>query len=177
MRPLSPRLMPGLSAALLALLAAPGAGAVPRLDLSGLPAPAAGERRWVIQLPGVLRPGGDPSLSADPADWRLQLIVGRMVWLDCNRQMFTGRVQRLNAEAAQGPLLHRVSAVGPLVSTRMACPPDQPRRREFVPMATEPLLLPYDVSRPVVLDAPAPLEVRWRLWKAERQEQSAVRVR
>ena len=162
-----------LSLALLALGVVPAAGAIPLLELSDLPRPAAGERRWLIQLPGVLRPGADPGLSADPADWRLQLIVGQMVLLDCNRQSFNGRWQRLNPEAEQGPLQHRVTAVGPLASTRMACPPDQPRRRVFLPMVAEPLLLPYSVSRPIVVDAPAPLELRWRLWKPEREERPA----
>ena len=34
----------------------PPAGAIPRLDLKPYPAPAAGERRWVVQLPGIEDP-------------------------------------------------------------------------------------------------------------------------
>jgi ecotin len=164
-------------ALLLVGLAAAPAPAVPRLDLSSLPRPAAGERRWVIQLPGVLRPEAASSVSADPADWRVQVIVGQTVLLDCNRQSFSGRLEPQPATAALGPLWHRVRQVGPLVSTRMACPPDQPRRAGFVPMAAEPLLLPYAVSQPIVVDAPPPLQVRWRLWKAERQERAASPLR
>ena len=48
--------------------AMPAARAIPLLDLKPYPAPAAGERRWVIQLPGVLPPTADTAISANPAD-------------------------------------------------------------------------------------------------------------
>ena len=153
------------------LVALPAA-AVPRLDLTSYPPPAAGERRWVIQLPGVLPPTRDPALSPDPREWRVQLIVGQTVLIDCNQHAFAGRIRhwRLSKDA---PMLFRVDAVGPLVSTRMACPPDQPRRQTFVTMAGKPYVVPYEVSRPIVVDAPAALQVRWRLWKAEREAREA----
>jgi ecotin len=40
-------------------------------------------------------------------------------------------------------------------------------------MGGEPLLLPYDRSEPIVVYAPADLELRWRLWRADRRSQSA----
>lgn len=148
------------------------AAAIPRLDLSPYPAPAAGERRWVIQLPGVLPPTRDPALSPDPREWRVQLIVGQTALVDCNQHAFAGRMRhwRLSEDT---PMLFRVDAVGPLVSTRMACPPDQPRRQTFVTMAGKPYVVPYVVSRPIVVYAPAALQVRWRLWKAEREAREA----
>ena len=159
--------------ALALLLAAAPVSAVPRLDLSSHPKPAAGDRRWVIQLPGVLPPQADPALSTNPADWRVQLIVGQMVELDCNRQTFGGKLRPLKPAQPGGPLLYRVTDVGQLASTRMACPPDQPRRRAFVPMAGKAFVVPYNASQPIVVDAPRPLELRWRLWKAEVQERPA----
>jgi ecotin len=172
---LSTRMTPRLTAPLLAaaLLAAGSAGAIPRLDLSGYPKPAAGDRRWVIQLPGVLRPPADAVMSSNPADWRVQLIVGQMARVDCNRQVFGGKLRPVKPAQAGGPVLYRVTDVGALASTRMACPPDQPRRSAFVPMAGQPFVVPYNASRPIVVDAPRPLELRWRLWKAESQERSA----
>ena len=148
------------------------AAAIPRLDLSPYPAPAAGERRWVIQLPGVLPPTRDPALSPNPRDWRVQLIVGQTALVDCNQHSFSARLRhwRLSDDT---PMVFRVDAVGPLVSTRMACPPDQPRRQVFVTMAGKPYVVPYGVSRPIVIYAPAALQVRWRLWKAEREAREA----
>ncbi len=156
-----------------AMLLGGSAAAIPRLDLSSYPKPVSGDRRWVIQLPGVLPPKSDPSLSANPADWRVQLIVGQTVELDCNRQTFGGKLRPVKPAQQGAPLTYRVTDVGALASTRMACPPDQPRRRAFVPMAGKAFVVPYNTSQPIVVDAPRPLELRWRLWRAERQERPA----
>jgi ecotin len=40
-------------------------------------------------------------------------------------------------------------------------------------MAGKAFVVPYNASRPIVVDAPRPLELRWRLWKAEAQERPA----
>jgi ecotin len=154
-------------------LAALPVAAIPRLDLSGYPAPAAGERRWVIQLPGVLPPTRDPALSPDPGDWRVQLIVGQMALVDCNQHSFAARLRHWR-QADDKPMVFRVDNVGPMASTRMACPPDQPRRQAFVTMAGKPYVVPYAVSQPIVVYAPAALQLRWRLWKAERQSRDAL---
>ncbi|KMM16712.1 hypothetical protein SYNGFB01_09230 [Synechococcus sp. GFB01] len=159
----------------LALLAcAPMVRAVPRLDLKPYPAPAAGEVRWVIQLPGVLRPSPDPLLSPSPADWRVELIVGRELEVDCNRVMLNGRIRR-ESLPGWGYAIYRVSGgeLGP--STRMACPPEPPPRRAFVPLAGPPTVVPYNASLPIVIYAPKDLQVRWRLWKAETRQQEARR--
>ncbi|MEB3172405.1 MAG: ecotin family protein [Cyanobacteriota bacterium] len=146
--------------------------AIPRLDLSAYPAPAKGERRWVIQLPGVLPSGGDPALSKDPRDWRVQLIVGQMASVDCNLSSFAARLRPWRFSDTT-PMLFRVDRVGPLVSTRKACPPDQKPRKAFVMRAGKPYVVPYNASQPIVVYAPAPLELRWRLWKTETQSREA----
>ncbi|WP_255000617.1 ecotin family protein [Cyanobium sp. Alchichica 3B3-8F6] len=167
------RLSALLSTGMTLLLVGAPAGAIPRLDLSSYPKPAAGDRRWVIQLPGVLRPSADAVMSSNPADWRVQLIVGQMALVDCNRQVFGGKLRPVKPAQKGGPVIYRVTDVGSLASTRMACPPDQSRRSAFVPMAGQPFVVPYNASRPIVVDAPRPLELRWRLWKAESQERPA----
>ena len=160
------------ASAVLGLAALPAA-AIPRLDLSGYPAPAAGERRWVIQLPGVLPPTQDPALSPQPRDWRVQLLVGQLAQIDCNQHSFSGRLRHWRL-ADDKPMVFRVDNVGPMASTRMACPPGQPRRQAFVTMAGKPYVVPYEVSHPIVVYAPAALQLRWRLWKAERQSRDAL---
>jgi ecotin len=123
----------------------------------------------VIQLSGLLPPSQDPALSANPADWRVELIAGRNLELDCNQVMFSGRM-RSQPVAGTELRVVQISEVSPLASTRMACPPGEPKRRAFVPMGGKPFVVPYDVSRPIVLYAPKDLELRWRLWKAERRQ-------
>ncbi len=158
-----------LSSAALPLLPA-ASPAIPRFDGAAYPAAAAGERRWVIQLPGVLPPTADPALSPDPADWRVQLIVGRSLLLDCNRHTLAGKLVQETPPGAPGPVI-RVQGAGPVLSTRMACPPEPPPRRGFLPIgAGKPFVVPYNASRPIVVYAPQDLEVRWRLWKAEKRQ-------
>ena len=49
--------------------------AIPRLDLSGYPAPKQGLKRWVIQPSGLLPKSADAMISSHPLDWRVQLIA------------------------------------------------------------------------------------------------------
>ena len=156
---------------LLAALPVP-AGAIPRPDLKPYPLPSAGETRWVIQLPGVLPPAADPRVSTSPSDWRVQLIAGREVEADCNQLAFRGRF-RASRLKPMGVSVYRVSEVGPMVSTRMACPPGEAKRTVFVPMGSKPFVVPYDASRPIVVYTPKDLQLRWRLWKAEGVQQPA----
>ena len=169
----------GRRAALLALLCGLGAPAaapaLPRLDLKPYPAAAPDQRRWVIQLPGVLRPSGDPAISADPADWRVELIVGRELEVDCNRQLLQGRIEA-ETIPGWGYRIFRVSGGDQVASTRMACPPGQPLRRQFVALGGQPTVVRYNASLPIVVYAPRDLQVRWRLWKAKNAQQRAQQL-
>jgi len=158
----------------LSLAAATPLAAIPRLDLSGYPPPAPGLQRWVIQLSGLLPPSGDGTFSPDPADWRVQLMVGRSVLLDCNQQRLSGELRPQAIQVNGTPRTIWRASGGEGLSTRMACPADAPRRREFLSLGADPVLLPYRVSVPIVVDAPRSLQVRWRLWKAERQIQEGL---
>lgn len=149
--------------------------AIPRLDLKPYPAAAAGQRRWVIQLPGVLKPSSDPAISANPADWRVELIVGRELEVDCNRQLLRGRIES-ETIPGWGYRIFRVSGGDAVASTRMACPPDQPPRRQFVALGGEPTVVRYNASLPIVVYAPRDLQVRWRMWKAETSQQKAQQL-
>ena len=153
------------------LLTIPGASAITRLDLNIYPKPVAGDRRWVIQLPGVLPPTSEPTISLNPRDWRVQLLVGQTALVDCNLQSFSARIRTERLTEGKGAL-YRVTNVGPLSSTRMACPGGQ-IQSEFVLMAGKPYVVDYNASFPIVVDAPAPLEVRWRIWKAEKASEPA----
>jgi ecotin len=154
------------------LAASPAAVAVPKLDLKPYPAPQTGERRWVIQLPGVLPPSATTPFSSHPSDWRVQLIVGKEMEVDCNSRSLSGRI-RAESLPGWGYPIYRVGAVGPMVSTRMACPPEPTKRRAFVPIGANPYVVPYNASVPIVIYAPADLEVRWRVWKADKRQQPA----
>ena len=133
-------------------------------------AAAAGERRWWIPLPSQPSVSPDADLSPDPQQWRLELIVGRVVKVDCNRHQFSGRIKP-ELLKPQGITIYRAD-MGPMVSTRMACP-DPTLRERFVTLARRPFLVPYNASQPLVVYTPRDGELRWRIWRPERRLQQA----
>ncbi|MFL0793006.1 MAG: ecotin family protein [Prochlorococcus sp.] len=151
--------------------------AIPRLDLSGYPAPADDLQRWVIQLPGVLPRDQAPTSSQHPIDWRVQLIVGKTVSQDCNQQRFTGKGMRiLPVKGLKGRVLFEVPGPVLMISTRKACLPAEPTRQSFLVIGRRPYVIPYNASFPIVVDVPQGFEVRWRLWKAETMQQNATQL-
>lgn len=131
-------------------------------DLRPYPPAAAGERRWVI------------SVDVSPAaaeDLRVELVVGRTLMVDCNRHLLQGTVEEESVPGWGYPL-YRVKGGSPVVSTRMACP-DQTPRREFVRLAGAATLAPVNARLPIVVVAPEDLEVRWRLWRADPRQRQA----
>lgn len=41
-------------------------------------------------------------------------------------------------------------------------------------MGSKPFVVPYDASRPIVVYTPKNLQLRWRLWKAEKVQRPAL---
>ncbi len=166
----------GAALSLSSLAALPGV-AIPRLDLTGYPEPAPGLKRWVIQPSGLLPKSADPLISAHPLDWRIQLIVGQTVTLDCNTKRLsgTGMTMRMLLKAS-GKALFEVKGPVAVISTKMACPDDQPTRTSFLSLGKQPYLVPYNASWPIVVDLPENVQLRWRVWKAETRQQNALKL-
>ena len=166
----------GAALSLSALAALPGV-AIPRLNLTGYPDPAPGLKRWVIQPSGLLPKSADPFISAHPLDWRIQLIVGQTVRLDCNTKRLLGPgVTMRMLPKASGKALFEVKGPVAVISTKMACPDDQPTRTSFLSLGKQPYLVPYNASWPIVVDLPVGTELRWRVWKAETRQQMGVQL-
>ena len=166
----------GAALSLSALAALPGV-AIPRLNLTGYPDPAPGLKRWVIQPSGLLPKSADPLISAHPLDWRIQLIVGQTVRLDCNTKRLSGSgVTMRMLPKASGKALFEVKGPVAVISTKMACPDDQPTRTSFLSLGKQPYLVPYNASWPIVVDLPVGTELRWRVWKAETRQQMGVQL-
>ena len=166
----------GAALSLSSLAALPGV-AIPRLDLTGYPEPAPGLKRWVIQPSGLLPKSADPLISAHPLDWRIQLIVGQTVTLDCNTKRLSGSGMTMRMlPKASGKALFEVKGPVAVISTKMACPDAQPTRTSFLSLGKQPYLVPYNASWPIVVDLPENVQLRWRVWKAETRQQNAVKL-
>ena len=166
----------GAALSLSALTALPGV-AIPRLNLSGYPQPSPGLKRWVIQPSGLLPKSSDPIISASPFDWRIQLIVGQTVTLDCNTKRLSGSGMTMRMlPKASGKALFEVKGPVAVISTKMACADNQSSRSSFLSLGKQPYLVPYNASWPIVVDLPETLQLRWRVWKAETRQQNAVKL-
>jgi ecotin len=153
---LSPAATALLAATTLAAIFAATAALAQPADLKPFPPAQAGQQRFVLRLPP----------SADDDARRVQLLVGKTLEVDCNRQLLGATVERRTAQG-WGFDYYVVTALSGPASTLMACPPDTPKRREFV-AAHAPQLdaLRYNPKLPLVLYAPTGAEVRYRIWTA-----------
>ena len=77
---------------------------------------------------------------------------------------------------ASGKALFEVKGPVAVISTKMACPDDQPTRTSFLSLGKQPYLVPYNASWPIVVDLPENVQLRWRVWKAETRQQMAVQL-
>ncbi len=73
-----------------------------------------------------------------------------------------------------GYTYYELGQVGPAVSTLMACPDDS-RKQAFVQVGGEPQLVRYNSKLPLVIYAPADMEVRYRIWSAAQDATPAPR--
>ena len=125
----------------------------PRDDLQAFPPAGPGQVRRVIRLPA----------ERDESGLRVGIVVGRTLWVDCNRQVLPARIEERTAEG-WGYNYYVVTVGQQSASTMMACPTPA-RSRQFVRGADEPLVR-YNSRAPLVIFAPSDVEVRYRIWRA-----------
>jgi len=120
-----------------------------------------GYKRMVIHL---------QALTDEDAN-RLEIIIGKTIKVDCNRQWFIGHLSEEIVKGWGFPYFILKSVKGP-ASTLMACPPDQKEQEAFVQVQTDKDLLRYNSKLPVVVYVPNDFDVHYRIWTAK--EESGV---
>jgi ecotin len=126
------------------------------------PAAEAGMVRKVIHLPSV----------ANPELYRVQLLPGKVMEVDCNRSRLSGTMTEKTAEG-WGFNYWVVDQVQPGPSTMMACPPNAKKKQEFVAIYSEQLHR-YNAKLPLVVYVPEGIELRYRIFSAKEKIQTAV---
>jgi ecotin len=129
--------------------------------MKAFPAPEAGFVRKVIQLPKV----------KNPELYRVQLLPGKMMEVDCNTRRLGGQLKK---ETAQGWGYNYwvLPQIEPSMSTMMACPPNAPKKQAFVSVYSEELHR-YNDKLPMVVYLPEGVELRYRVWSAKDETQTA----
>ena len=143
------------------LLIAACAVAMPEADLEPWPQAEVGESRYVIRL---------PALEEESAR-RVELQIGKIVEVDCNRHWFSGTLEREVVAGWGYPMYRLVGAAGP-ASSMKACP-ETSRRPAFVFVNLDDPFVPYNSKLPIVIYVPGGFSVRYRVWSADKVMQDA----
>ena len=105
----------------------------------------------------------------DEDDYRVELQIGKTVELDeINRYFFGGSMEEVIVEGWGFPK-YVVKELGPMAGTRIGVDPNAPKVKRFVRLGGEPKLLRYNSKLPLVIYVPTGTEVRYRVWKAEKE--------
>jgi ecotin len=132
-------------------------------NLKAFPPAEPGMKRLVIYVPP----------KDVEKDFRVQLLVGKTVSTDgVNLQFFGGQLETETIEG-WGFERHILRQLGPMAGTLMAPPPGAKPVERFVTLGGEPKLLRYNSRLPLVVYVPADVEVRWRVWRADAESETA----
>ena len=131
-------------------------------DIKMFPPAAKEEQRLVIRL---------PKLSHEENS-KVEILIGQQQVVDCNLHRISGDLQEKDLQG-WGYSYYRLEKVGPMISTRMACPPNEKPKSSFVPVVGSGYLLRYNSKLPIVIYAPKGFTVKYRLWHAEEENKHA----
>ncbi|PID99794.1 MAG: ecotin [Thiothrix nivea] len=126
------------------------------------PKPKQGHRRHAIYLP--------PLPNEDNA--KVELIIGKVLQIGCNHNFFSAELREHDLQGWGYPY-YVVQGVDQPASTLMACP-DSQKHNQFVPANLNIDLIRYNSRLPVVVYAPADIQVKYRIWKAGNTMQNAL---
>ena len=135
----------------------------PLEKIAPYPAATTGYQRLVIRLPE----------RQDEDAAKVELLPGKSMQVDCNNTWFSG-VLTEQTLSGWGYTYYRLDKISGPASTRMACPPGQPKHDAFVPVRDESLLLRYNSKLPIVVYVPGGFELRYRLWLASSDQGKAA---
>lgn len=130
---------------------APLASSAP--DMAAFPLPTNAQTRHVIQLPP----------RTDEDGYKVELIVGKTMTVDCNNHFFGGRLEERTAEG-WGYNYYTLDSLGQAASTMMGCPPGS-QKQAFV-RSNHQELVRYNSRLPLVVYTPKDVQLRYRVWQA-----------
>ena len=108
-----------------------------------------------------------PALDNE-ADSMVEVMVGKMMEVDCNRIIMGGKLVQHTVKGWGYPYF-KAEIVPHHGSTMMACPPDTKPTQKFISATGEGFRIRYNSKLPVVIYAPDGYEVRYRIWSASEQ--------
>lgn len=147
-----------------ALAAAEGSAAGASLEsIAPYPAADKGMTRQVITLPP----------QTDEENFKVELVVGKTMTVDCNRVLISGQIERGTIDGWGFDYLV-LGKIGEPATTMMACP-DNKKHEAFVPINLgQEAIQRYNSKLPIVLYVPEGITVKYRFWRADADLQTAT---
>lgn len=128
------------------------------------PAAEKGMVRQVIYLPE----------QQDESALKLELLPGKNMDVDCNRHSLGGKFEEKTLQGWGYNYYELTQVAGPR-STMMACP-DNTTKREFVGVHLgDAGMIRYNSKLPVVVYTPDNVELKYRIWRADTELQTAIK--
>lgn len=159
------RLKAGLTSVVVVFSSLCGIGYASEPDLSAYPYPQAGEKIWVIQPPKI----DEENLH------QVQIVPGQWIEKDCNSYGLGGSIEKQALEGT-GQEYYRVTRLGPMISTMMACI-DYPKKWTFIPAYDASTSVRYNSREPVVVYAPSDADVKYRVFVTDGELKDAQSAR
>ena len=155
-----------LPAALFAAFASTSAWAAdaqPLEKIAPWPKAESGMKRQVIQL----------TPQEDESTLKVELLIGQTMEVDCNQHRLGGKLESKTLEGWGYDYYIFETAASP-GSTMMACPDGKKTQKFVTAWLGDKEMLRYNSRLPIVVYVPDNIEVKYRIWKAEENVQSAV---
>ncbi|HBU93018.1 MAG TPA: ecotin [Leclercia adecarboxylata] len=122
-----------------------------------------GMKRQVIDLPA----------QKDEANYKVELLIGQTLDVDCNLHRLGGQLTSKTLEG-WGYDYYVFDKVTSPVSTMMACPEGKKTAKFVTANLGEHSLLRYNSKLPIVIYTPDNIEVKYRVWQADEKIENAV---
>ncbi|MTH46465.1 serine protease inhibitor ecotin [Intestinirhabdus alba] len=156
-------ILPAVLFAAFASTSAWAADARPLEKIAPWPKAESGMKRQVIQL----------TPQEDESTLKVELLIGQTMEVDCNRHRLGGKLESKTLEGWGYDYYIFEKAASP-VSTLMACPDGKKTQKFVTAWLGDKEMLRYNSRLPIVVYVPENIEVKYRIWKAEENVQSAV---
>ena len=128
--------------------------------MKAFPPAEKGMTRWVLNLPK----------QNDEYAFKVELIVGKVVKLDrANRYFFGGKIEK-KVIKGWGFTRYIVHKLGPMAGTMIGVAHNSPKFDRFITIGGQPFLIRYNSRLPIVVYLPIGVEVRYRIWRAGKEQ-------
>ena len=116
---------------------------------------------------GMVRHVIELKKKSDESLYKVEIIPGKVMSVDCNVHRLMGKLTEKDLQG-WGYTYYEFKSDGQTTSTMMMC--NKPNENKFV--SGETLIVRYNSKLPIVIYAPKGFEVKYRIWKADKEKNS-----